>query len=248
MTYHFTVSPDFGPDRLPGWYFFNTWLQRTLEQSIHLEIYPDFDSQRAAIEAGRVDLIYANPYDASVLVRERGFVPLARPKDQMDEVVVAVRADRDIAAVEDLRPGLTAAVADDPEVRMVGLIMLEPANLDAGDIALKVCDSHILVAKRLIRGECDIGIFPADAFQNFTSLVKSPLRVLAKSQIQTIHHTLMLGPELIPHRERLLDALLAATPDEQGREVPDALGIRQWEPVDPETMEFMIDLMDTLLV
>ena len=42
MSYMFTVSPDFSPDRLSGWYIFNTWMQRQLGVDIHLELYDDF--------------------------------------------------------------------------------------------------------------------------------------------------------------------------------------------------------------
>ena len=77
MTLQLTVSPDFSPDHIAGWYVFNTWLQRKLGVRIHLELYDDFDSQRQAIAANKVDLIYANPYDAAMLVREKGFVAIA---------------------------------------------------------------------------------------------------------------------------------------------------------------------------
>jgi phosphonate transport system substrate-binding protein len=247
MTYNFTVSPDFGPEHLADWYVFNTWLQRVLGKTMHLEIYPDFDSQRDAIQAGKVDLIYANPYDASMLVREKGFVPLARPRGKTDEAIVAVSADRAIETVEDLWPGIGVATANDPDVHMMGMIMLEPANLGADDVGLHVCDSYVLVAKRLLRGECDAGIFLAEAFEGLSSLVKDRLRVLVRSEIQVIHHALMVGPELAPQRERLLDALLGM-PEKTEQGTPGAPGFRQWEPVDREDMEFMIDLMDTLLV
>lgn len=249
MTYLFTVSPDFGPEHLAGWYVFNTWMQRALGEAIHLEIYPDFDSQRAAIKAGQVDLIYANPYDASILVRDRGFTPLARPKGKSDEAVIAASAGRDdIRVVEDLPPGSAIATTADPDVHTMGMIMLEPANLNAGNIRLKICDSYILVAKQVIKGDCEAGIFFAEAFHDLSSMVRGQLRVLVSSEIQVVHHTLMLGPKLAGHRERLHQALLAMADDDKGRGVLASLGFSQWEPVDQEAMEFMIDLMDTLLV
>lgn len=61
MTMLFTVSPDFPADRISGWYVFNTWMQRALAAGIHLELYDDFRTQREAIAADKVDLIYANP-------------------------------------------------------------------------------------------------------------------------------------------------------------------------------------------
>ncbi len=75
MSFMFTVSPDFTPDHLSGWYIFNTWLQRQSDIAIHLEMYNDFHSQREAIQNDSIDLIYANPFDAAMLVREKGFLP-----------------------------------------------------------------------------------------------------------------------------------------------------------------------------
>jgi phosphonate transport system substrate-binding protein len=249
MTYNFTVSPDFGPEHLAGWYVFNTWLQRMLGEAVHLEIYPDFNSQREAITADRVDLIYANPYDASMLVREKGFVPLVRPKGKSDEAIVAVAASRDdLNTVEDLKPGVIVATTDDPDVHMMGMIMLEPASLNKDNIRLQICDTYVLVAKQLIKGQSDAGIFFAEAFNDLSSMVRNQLKVLVSSDIQVVHHSLMMGPALLAHRERLCDALLTMTADEKSRGVLTALGFEQWELVDQEAMEFMIDLMDTLLV
>lgn len=248
MTYNFTVSPDFGPEHLAGWYVFNTWLQRILGESIHLEIYSDFDSQRDAIGADKVDLIYANPYDASMLVREKGFVPLARPKGKSDEAIIAVAANRDVAAIEDLKPGITVATTHDPDVHVMGMIMLEPANLNKDNIRLQICDTYVLVAKQLIKGESDAGIFFAEAFSDLSSMVRSQLKILVSSDIQVVHHSLMMGPALLSHQERLREALLDMPSDEKPRGVLTALGFQEWELVDQEAMEFMIDLMDTLLV
>ena len=73
MTFNFTVSPSFPTERISDWYIFNTWLQRVSSLPMHLELYENFGSQRAAIANGKVDIIYANPFDASLLVREKGF-------------------------------------------------------------------------------------------------------------------------------------------------------------------------------
>ncbi len=109
MTLQLTVSPDFSPDFIAGWYVFNTWLQRRLGTRIHLELYDDFVTQRQAIAEDRVDVIYANPHDAAMLVREKGYTALAAPRNKPDEVVVAVHADAAAQHVEDLKPGLKIA-------------------------------------------------------------------------------------------------------------------------------------------
>ena len=42
MRYVMTVSPDFPPAQIAGWYIFNTWLQRQLGVQIHVELYQNF--------------------------------------------------------------------------------------------------------------------------------------------------------------------------------------------------------------
>jgi phosphonate transport system substrate-binding protein len=244
----FTVSPDFTPDHLSGWFIFNTWLQKTLDAHFHLQLFDDFQSQREAIQANQVDLIYANPYDAAMLVRERGFKPLARFGGFADEAVIAVSEESPYFKIEDLHSGIRLATTDDPDVHMMGMIMLEPAELTAGNIELVNCDGYVLVAKQLIKQNCDAGIFLAEAYDSLSSVIRKQLRVLVRSQIQVVHHSLMIGPSIMEYREPLLNALLTMQDCDKGRGILQALACAQWELVDDEEMEFMIDLMDTLTI
>ncbi|MDD5035729.1 MAG: phosphate/phosphite/phosphonate ABC transporter substrate-binding protein [Methylococcaceae bacterium] len=249
MTTHvFTVSPDFTPDHLSGWFIFNTWLQKTLDAHFHLQLYDDFHSQRAATLADKIDLIYANPFDAPMLVREKGFKPLARFASVTDEAIIAVNAESPYLKVEDLKPGVKLATTEDPDVHMMGMIMLEPADLDTSTVEIIECDSYVLVAKQLIKQTADAGIFLVEAFEDLSSVIRRQLRILVRSQIQVVHHSLMIGPHIMEYREKLLDALLTMQDSEKGRGVLEALGCPKWEYVDDEEMEFMIDLMDTLML
>jgi phosphonate transport system substrate-binding protein len=243
----FTVSPDFTPDHLSGWFIFNTWLQRTLDAHFHLQLYDDFQTQRDAIRADNVDLIYANPYDAAMLVREKGFKPLAKFGGIADEAIIAVSEHSPYFKVEDLHPGIRLATTDDPDVHMMGMIMLEPAELDASNVELVDCDGYVLVAKQLIKQTSDAGIFLVEAYNSLSTVIRKELRVLVRSQIQVVHHSLMISPSIMQYREALLEALLAMQDCEKGRGILEALGCQQWDLVDDEEMEFMIDLMDTLI-
>ncbi|HYE37701.1 phosphate/phosphite/phosphonate ABC transporter substrate-binding protein [Methylocaldum sp.] len=247
MTHTFTVSPDFTPEHLSGWFIFNTWLQKALDEPFHLQLYDDFHSQREAIKSDRIDLIYANPYDAAMLVREKGFKPLVKPEGKADEAIIAVSAERPFLRVEDLPSSIKLATTDDPDVHMMGMIMLEPADLDASSVAIKTCDSYVLVAKELLKGNCDAGVFLAEAFNDLSSVIRKQLRALVSSQIQVVHHALMISPRLADRRDRLLDALLAMSENDKGRSALAALKISRWEKVEDEEMEFMIDLMDTFV-
>ena len=247
MTYTFTVSPDFPPDHIAGWYVLNTFLQRTTGEHIHLELYDRFDQQRAAIAAGEIDLIYANPFDAATLVRDHGFVSLARPDGVRDEAMIVVREDSAFEKIEDLPQGCRVASTDDPDVRMIGMIMLEPANLDATTIVPVERPTYVLVAKALLSDDADVGVFLCDAYENLSGVTRSGMRPLVASHIGVISHMLMVGPRLAPQLDRLRGLLMGMNDDAAQRSIIEGLGFSGWLPVDHEDTEFMIDLMDTLL-
>jgi len=246
MSYQFTVSPDFTPDHLSGWYIFNTWLQKQTGNAIHLEMYNDFQGQRDAINSDQVDLIYANPFDAAMLVRKRGFKPLVKAVGESDEAIIAVNADNHVEDVAHLETGIKLAVTDDPDVRMMGMIMLEPGDLDETNIEIIPSDTYVIVAKHILNKEADAGIFLAEAYDELSKMIKRQLRVLVRSQISVIHHSLMIGPKLLDQRDNIHETLIQMHNDDKGQGVLESLGFEQWQTVDDEEMEFMIDLMDTL--
>jgi len=246
MSNVFTISPDFSPDHISGWYIFNTWLQKQTGEAIHLEMYDDFHSQREAIKNDKIDLIYANPFDAAMLVREKGFLPLVKPAGRADEAIIAVNANNPVEDVAHLSPGIRVAVTEDPDVHLMGMIMLEPGDLDAGNVETQVYDTYVLVAKHLLRGDADVGIFLAEAYDDLSNIIKSQLKVLVRSQISVIHHSLMIGPKLADRRDEIKSLLIDMSQDDKGKDVLKGLGFDAWMDVEDEEMEFMIDLMDTL--
>lgn len=246
MSYLFTVSPDFNPSKISSWFIFNTWLQRHLGMGIHLELFNDFPEQHQAIQDDKVDLIYANPYDTTMLVREKGFVPVARPMDKQDEGLIVVRNDHPAQKVEDLQPGTRIATTLDPDVNMICMIMLEPADLNRDNIALNTKANYLLVAKEVLKGDADAGFILQESFDEFSSVLHSSLRPLVTSAIRDIYHTLLLGPRMAEHQEDIQTLLINMADDPKGPGVLDGLGFQGWEAVAEEDMEFMIDLMDTL--
>jgi phosphonate transport system substrate-binding protein len=235
MRYVMTVSPDFSPDKIAGWYIFNTWLQRQLDIHIHLELYSDFNSQREAFSRGEIDLIYANPFDAAVLVREQGFQAVAVPRGKSDEAVIAVSADSPFHKVEDLPENLHIAATSDPDVNLIAMIMLEPANLSAANTNVVQVDSYILVAKQLLQGN------------GLSKIIKAQLRPLVNSQIHVIQHVFLVGPRLLHMREDLVQIFHLMNDSPKGHGVLQSLGFQGWEIQNQEDTEFMIDLMDTLV-
>ncbi len=246
MSFVMTVSPDFSPEKISGWYILNTWLQRTLGIAMHMEMFDSFDQQRAAIQADKIDLIYANPYDAAMLVREKGFVAVAKPKGLVDEAVVAVAANSPVQAVEGLSAGIRVASTADPDIKMMGMILLEPADLDASKVTEQVCQTYVLVAKQLMSGQADVGIFPARAYDGLSGMVRASLKPLVRSEISVVQHVLLAGPKMAGQLDTLKSSLLGMRGDEKSARILEDLGLVDWEACAQEDVEFMIDLMDTL--
>jgi phosphonate transport system substrate-binding protein len=246
MTFNITVSPDFSPDHIAGWYIFNTWLQRKMGIGVHLELYDSFVAQRQAIADDKVDIIFANPYDAAMLVREKGFTAIATVVGEKDEALIATSIDSPVAVVEDLKSGTRVCITPDPDVELIGRIMLEPANLNKENIIIQEVATYTLVAKNLMQGKADVGFFLKDAYGDLSGLVRKSLKVLVTSEIHVIRHVLLVGPRFT-EAEALRKALIGMNGDlPQGPRVLESLGISGWESQSVEDTEFMIDLMNTL--
>ncbi len=126
------------------------------------------------------------------------------------------------------------------------MIMLEPADLNRENTITKHCDTYVLVAKDLIRGEADVGFFLEETYDKLSRIVKSQLKLLVQSQIQVIHHVLLLEPALQHRQVEIQQALLDMATTPAGQSLLESLSFTAWEKVEPEDTEFMIDLMDTL--
>lgn len=244
--FNITVSPDFKPDKIAGWYIFNTYFQKAAKMDLSLHLYDNFDEQRQAIEKGEVDVIYANPFDAAMLVNEYGFTPLVKPSGQNDECVIVTLADGSINALEDLTDGTTIATTDDPAINMIGMRMLEAADLTESNTETQTVVSFVAVAKQVMDQKAQAGFILKEAFDGLSSIVKSRLKVLVSSEIGVIYHALMVGPKVQSDTEKMRETLLLMNSEEKGQSVLEGLGIKAWEVMSDEDAAFMIDLMETL--
>lgn len=241
-----TISPDFKPDLISGWYIFNTWLQKTIDEDVHLELVNDFTELGQLIDNDKIDLIYANPFDMTKLIREKSFIPVTKPVGKVDEAVIIIKSDSDIKDVGSLQPGLKISVTDTPDVNMVSTIMLESADIYPDDIELLQCSNNITVVKNVIKGETQIGFILADAYDELSSLVKKQIKPLIRSKIDLLHHAFLISPKFSDKYQSLLDAMVSLHGDDKGLSLLESLEFDKWLPMDNEETEFMIDLMDTL--
>lgn len=248
MTLNFLIAPDFSPERFAGWHMLNTALQRRSGIHLHLLTPATAHEQFEVLAAGQADLVYANPFDAVDMIRTQGYKPFARPAQRFDEMVIATGVESGIAAVEDLRPGCRIALTENRDVKLIGLRLLEPADLTESQIEWVCVDSYQAAARKALKGEVEAAFFLADAYASFTKMTRSQLRTLVESAIHDISHVLLAHPRMTADLPAIEKAFLGMGQMPGDAEILDALGlVHGFEAMDQEQAEFMIDLMDTLL-
>ena len=246
MPHMFTVSPDFPPNSLAGWYIFNTWFQKQAGLNIHLNLYNSFEEQQVAIDNNKNDIVYVNPFDAVKLVRDKGFVPIARAEGRLDEVVIAVNAENPVETMSGLKPNLKLAMTANPDVNMISMMLLEAVDLNHENVQKTTYDSYIIVVKNLLKGEADAGLFLEKAYDDLSSVVKKQLKILLRSDLEELYHSFLIGPELIDRQEEIQSLLVSMGDNPIGKGVLEALNFKSWCKIENEEMEFMIDLIDTI--
>jgi phosphonate transport system substrate-binding protein len=248
MTLNLLIAPDFAPERFAGWHMLNTLLQRRSGIHLHLLTPVNPADQTDLLARSTVDLIYANPFDATEMIRSQGFVPFARPSQHYDEMVIATGADSELRCVEDLKPGCRIAVSDNRDVKLIGLRLLEPADLTESLIEWVPVESYQAAARLAIKGEVQAAFFLSDAFASLTRHTRSQLGVLVESRISDISHVFLAHPRIQAQLPAVQTALFGVGSEPTDRAVLDALGLpKGFEPMTADDADFMIDLMDTLL-
>ena len=246
-THNMLIAPDFSPERFAGWHMFNTLIQKRANLNMHLNIPTSHAEQETVISEGDIQVIYANPFDAATLIREHGYHAVARPIGKSDEMVIAAAANSDINSLDDIKAGATIAMADNRDVKLIGLRLLEAVDIEDNDLNWSVTETYQAAARQVIKGEAQAAFFLAEIFHSFSRLTKAQLSVLIESDLADISHVLLIK-DGFPDTDILMDAILNLYSDNDGKEALTELGMPQgFEAMNEEDAEFMIDLMQTLL-
>lgn len=247
-----SIAPDIHPEFLAGWHIFLRHLQKQVEVSMDISSYANFGELRAGLEQGQVDMIFASAADCSYLVLQKNFVALARPESDVTEIVVLCRADAAYQNIEDIEGKQNRiAYADSPEVKHLGLILLEAANVGDGDLVLVSSQSHLLAAKQLMNAEVDLAFVPTDIYEGWSATLRNSMRPLVqtrKEDVEGLSHVLLLSS----HYQHLVSPLKSALHHINGSGQQGLLhdiNIHKWHVLDDNTdIDYLIDLVDTLQI
>lgn len=246
-THNMLIAPDFSPERFAGWHMFNILIQKRANMNMHLNMPASHAEQEELISAGDIQVIYANPFDAAALIREHGYRAVARPIGKSDEMVIAASSNSDINSLEDITNGATVAMANNRDVKLIGLRLLEAVDLEESDLNWDMTETYQAAARKVIKGDAQVAFFLAEIFHSFGRLTKTQLTVLIESDLADISHVLLIKDDF-PDTQILMDTIINMHNDDDGKEALTELGFPQgFEAMDEEDAEFMIDLMETLL-
>ncbi|AWY20548.1 phosphate/phosphite/phosphonate ABC transporter substrate-binding protein [Moraxella bovis] len=247
MAHNFLIAPDFSPERFAGWHMFNTLLQKRSGQALHLITPASHAEQENSVAKDDVKIIYANPFDAAKLIREDGYRAVARPVGKSDEMAIISSAGGNIKTLDDLKAGAKIAMADNRDVKLIGLRLLEAVDLTEDDVEFVITETYQAAAKQVVKGEADAAFFIAEIYHSLSKLTKSQLNVLIESNIATISHVILVK-DGFAEADDVAKVILSLKDDADGQAVLSELGMPDgFEPMDEEGAEFMIDLMETLL-
>ncbi len=240
------TSADVTPAEFSDWYMLNTWLQKKTKQTIHLHIPISFAELQQKIEEESADIIFVNPYDTAMLVRDNHYIPIVRPDKLMDEVVVVTSKDSDMDDFTQLQTGCRIALTDDKNVRMLGLMLIEPADLSADNLHFVSAISPVAVAQKVIKGKADLGFILTKAYDRFSDLLKRDLKTLIFSKINLFNHTIIAKEQVLEVLPQLPFLLAKMHTDPRGQAILNHLHIGRWHLVELEQVESMMDVIETL--
>ena len=171
----------------------NTTLQRRSGIGLHLLTPASAHEQADLLTAGKADLVYANPFDATDMIRTRVTSRLRdRPNDTTRWSLPAAASRA--SPMSKTQAGCRIALTDNRDVKLIGLRLLETRRPDRSDDSMVPVDSHQAAARLAIKGEVEAAFFLADAFASLTRLSRSQLKVLVESAISDISHVVLAHP------------------------------------------------------
>lgn len=203
----FLIAPDYLPDYFSHWYLLGSHLQRESGCSLRLELPSSNTDMPAQLDAASAGLLYANAFLAESLIREHGWLPVARPAKQYDEVLVAVSAASDYRCAADLPADAVIKARTNCDIRQIGLRLLADAGADTSRIRIQDADTFAFIASALLKNEAQAGFFMSGIYHHLSKHSRENLRVLEESRFGSITHLAVLHPDHAEHQAALSQAL-----------------------------------------
>ena len=207
--------------QLTGWYLLNTYLQRRLTRAIH------FDQSVDTPDPSTTDLLFAKPFEACLMIKQHGFIPLMRPIAEVDEVVILTRAD-DNRSLSNYEGVIVGTATEDSFVYLLGRFLCDESGIDSSKFTFDFSGNEIKALQSLIRKKCDLLFMLKKTYEGLSSFSHSNVRKLDESVTDFACHLFCVAPHLKAESQALVDVLMAMENDEQGKEILKDIQIQGW--------------------
>lgn len=222
----FTVSLQ-SSHQLTGWYYLNTLLQRTLERAMSLDIR-QLDGTDTPDDAALPALAFVRPFDACALMSRHGYLPVARPQDDTDEVCIVVRHDEPRQALTEFGGAQVATASARSFVFLLGRFCCDEYGLPSEPLQYQFTGNEITALRSLVRGQSDLLFMLQRNYHQLAALSRADTRVLHESETGMAYHMLLLHPDQAALLPALRQALLTLGETDKGRQALQDLGMSAW--------------------
>jgi len=134
--------------------------------------------QQDLLDSETVALVYANPFDAGSLMRDKGYIPLAKPDLPSDQVLVVANAQSAFATLGDLPADSRVLVTANCDIERIGLDVLQGTEITADTVQWLHARTFTELARRLMANEAEIGLFLASSFRSLNAGTQGSLKIL----------------------------------------------------------------------
>lgn len=215
--------------QLSGWYLFNTYLQRKMQRAIHFEQFQD-------VKNNSFHLFFAKPFDACMMMNKKSFIPLVRPSNDADEVVILTRADESRELI-DFKGTQTSVVSADQGsfVYLLGRFLCDESGLESADFKYDFAGNEIKAIQMLIRKKADVAFILKKTYEGLSSFSRKNVRQIDESITDFAFHQFCIAPSLKSQKEDVLELLMGMEKDEKGKQILTDIQLNGW--VKPEEGE-----------
>ncbi|MEE9319018.1 MAG: PhnD/SsuA/transferrin family substrate-binding protein [Granulosicoccus sp.] len=237
----FLVCPHDAAGNPERWYLFAQLLSRETDNQLTYE--PCLDFREFHEKLSLADIVYANPQDSLKLFKNDSYIPLVRPADVYDEVVIISNSALGEKSLEDISGHAIASVTSMMPtylaVEYINSMSVYPADVENRD-------SWMSVVKAVYQGDVDFGFLYKDFHDGLNSLTRSTYNVIDVTNEERIHHMFMLNPRHRDQVDSITEVLLSLHERSGAVEVMNELNMKQFLPVESTTMELLEALSGAL--
>ena len=218
--------------QLTGWYLLNTYLQRRLKKAIH------FEQSVGLPDGNTTDLLFAKPFEACMLMKQHGFIPVMRPVAEADEVVILTRAD-DTLTLKDYEGVTVSTASKDSFVYQLGRFLCDENGLDSKKFSFDFAGNEIKALQTLIRKKCDLVFMLKKTYEGLSSFSRNSVRKIDESQTDFACHLFCVAPHLQQEAQELVEVLLDMQNDEQGQLILPDIQVQSWAKPEPGELKML---------